>query len=161
MNVNANAFLMGKALLEATMSYDMLATDNNFHVRGKLNPFGLPILNPVLANTVGMSIRSGQLNRFEFEFDATKLQSVGKLRFAYDDLKVSILEHKDGGTREDKFASFLTNSLVLKSKHPRTRIHLPDEIRFGRDPKRSVVNYWWKSIFSGVKNTLGIKEDND
>ena len=158
--VNARAMLMGKALLETSMTYDLQAADNSFQVKGKLHPFDMTILNPVLINAAGLSVRSGQLNRFEFEFDANSTQSVGKLRFAYDDLKVSILEHKDGDTREDKLASFITNNLVLKSKHPRTRILLPDEIRFTRDQKRSVINYWWKSVFSGVKNTFGIKDDN-
>lgn len=159
--LEADALLMGQALLETKMTYDMRYPENPFQVRGKLAPFDMTLLNPVTRNMAGIEIRSGQLKRFEFDFEANNTQANGKLRFAYDDLRVSILEQKDGDTRKDKFASFLTNNLVLKSKHPRTRILLPDEIKFERDPKRSVINYWWKSVFSGAKNTFGIKEDND
>ncbi len=161
LTVKANALLMGEALLEATMKYDLLSSTNSFTVSGKLQPFDLTILNPVTQNAAGIGVRSGQLNRFEFDFTANQTQANGKLRFAYDDLKISILEQKDGDTKEAKFLSFLTNSLVLKSKHPHTRILLPDEIGYTRDPQKSIVNYWWKSIFSGAKNTFGIKENEN
>lgn len=161
LNVKANALLMGEALLQTTMTYNLLSSNNSFTVRGQIQPFDLETLNPITRNAAGIAVRSGQLNRFDFEFTANETQADGKLRFAYDDLKITILEQKDGDTREAKFLSFLTNSLVLKSKHPRTRILLPDEIRFKRDPQKSIVNYWWKSIFSGAKNTFGIKENED
>ena len=161
LTVKANMLLMGKAYMEATMTYDMLAADNRFNVSGKVHPFDMTILNPVIENTAGIAVRSGQLNRFDFDFEANQTKSQGKLRFAYDNLRVSILGQKDGETKEAKFTSFLTNSLVLKSKHPRTRILLPDEIKFNRDPQKSIVNYWWKSVFSGAKNTFGINENND
>ncbi|WP_321286199.1 hypothetical protein [uncultured Sunxiuqinia sp.] len=158
LTIKASGLLMGKALLETTMKYNMQSTENEFSVAGKLSPFDLTILNPIVENTAGVSVRSGQLDRFEFEFEANQTHAQGQLRFAYDNLKVSILTTKDGDTREAKFASFIANNLMLKSKHPRTRILLPDEISFNRDPKKSIVNYWWKSIFSGAKNTFGIKE---
>jgi hypothetical protein len=161
LHVKAKALLMGEALLEANMKYDLLSSTNRFTVSGKLQPFDLTILNPVTRNAAGIGVRSGQLNRFDFDFTANQTQANGKLRFAYDDLKITILEQKDGDTREAKFLSFLTNSLVLKSKHPRTRLLLPDEISYTRDPQKSIVNYWWKSIFSGAKNTFGIKENEN
>lgn len=161
MTLKADALLMGDAKLTTTMQYDMLSPVNSFHVSGSIAPCDLTILNPITTNTAGIAIRSGQLNRFDFDFDANDIQANGKLRFAYDDLKVSILAQKNGNTKEAKFASFLTNSLVLKSKHPRTRILLPDEIQFNRDTKRSIINYWWKAVFSGAKNTFGIKSDNE
>ncbi|MGQ7869857.1 hypothetical protein [Sunxiuqinia sp. sy24] len=159
LTVKSSAWLMGESLMETTMNYDLLSGTNQFQVSGKLSPFDLTCLNPVTRNAAGIAVRSGRLDRFEFEFEADQNRSHGKLKFAYDNLKISILEQKDGNTKEAKFISFLTNSLVLKSKHPRTRILLPDEISFSRDRQKSIVNYWWKSIFSGAKNTFGIDEN--
>lgn len=161
LTMKGDGLLMDQAYLKTTMVYDMQSADEQFHVSGQLSPFQLDLLNPVVENTAGISVRSGQLNRFEFEFDANQLSSSGKLRFAYDDLRISILEHKNGDIKKNKLASFLANSLVLKSKHPRTRILLPSEIHFERDPQKSVINYWWKSVFSGAKNTFGIKEKEE
>ncbi|WP_299577679.1 hypothetical protein [uncultured Sunxiuqinia sp.] len=161
LNVKASAWLMGESLMEVSMKYDLRSPVNQFQVSGHLSPFDLTYLNPVTRNAAGIAVRSGQLDRFEFDFIADQELAQGKLKFAYDNLRIAILEQKDGDTKEAKFLSFLTNSLVLKSKHPRTRILLPDDIYFKRNPQKSVVNYWWKSIFSGAKNTFGIKEEKE
>lgn len=117
------------------------------------------ILNPVLEPLAMVSIRSGRVDKFNFDFAADNKQAIGQLFFGYNNLRISVLELKDGNTKEARFASFIANSLLLRSKNPRGKELLPDEISFQRDQKRSVLNYWWKSIFSGVRNTLGIKEN--
>ena len=155
----ASARLMNSSNLNVDMTFDLNSPSFQFDVSGSLSPFDITALNPITKSNAQILVRSGKLNRFEFDFSADTLNAKGKLRFAYDDLKISILEQKNGNTKEVKFASFMANSLMLKSKNPRTRILLPDEINFERDPKRSIINYWWKTIFSGAKNTFGLKED--
>jgi hypothetical protein len=117
------------------------------------------ILNPILEPLALMSIRTGRVDEFKFNFSADQSKSVGNLYFGYHDLRISVLENKNGNTKEAKFASFLANSLLLRTKNPRGKELLPDEISFIRDEKRSVLNYTWKSVFSGIRNTLGIKEN--
>jgi len=117
------------------------------------------ILNPVIEPLASVSIRSGRVNRFEFNFSADRMKSTGSLLLGYDNFRISVLEKKNGGTKESKFASFIANSLLLRSKNPRGKELLPDEINYHRDQKRADINYWWKSVFSGVKNTLGLKEN--
>ena len=155
----ASTRFMNSSNLNVDMTFDLNSPLFQFNVSGSLSPFEITALNPITKNNAQILVRSGKLNRFEFDFSADTLKAKGKLRFAYDDLKISILEQKNGNTKEAKFASFMANSLMLKSKNPRTRILLPDEINFERDPKRSIINYWWKTIFSGAKNTFGLKED--
>ncbi len=157
--LKASARLMNSSNLNVNMTFDLNSPSFQFNASGSLSPFDITTLNPITKSNAQILVRSGKLNRFEFDFSADTLKAKGKLRFAYDDLKISILEQKNGDTKEAKFASFLANSLMLKSKNPRTRILLPDDINFERDPKRSIINYWWKTIFSGAKNTFGLKED--
>ncbi|MGQ8338029.1 hypothetical protein ACUNWD_15870 [Sunxiuqinia sp. A32] len=159
-NLRASTELFGKIKLNSEIQFDQLSPENYFIVKGQLSPFDMSVLNPMTRNAALITIRSGQLNRFEFDFHANNTHSNGKLKFAYDDLKVNILSIKDGDTKESKFASFLANSLMIKSKNPRSKILLPDQIYYERDEKRSILNYWWKSVFSGVKNTFGIKEED-
>jgi hypothetical protein len=140
------------------MDFDMNSPTSRFKVKGSLSPFQLAALNPVTEFNAQIMVRSGELNRFDFDFEADSVSAIGKLWFAYDDLRISILEQKDGNTKEAKWLSFLANNLMLRSKNPRTKILQPDDIYFERDPKRSIINYWWKTIFSGAKNTFGIKE---
>jgi hypothetical protein len=158
-NLDGTATIQDSCQLIVSMNYRMNHPQNLFSAKGNLSPFNMRILNPVLEPLALVSIRSGKVNRFQFEFSANQTSANGQLFFGYDDLKISVLEMKDGNTKEAKFASFLANSLMLRDKNPRGKELLPDEINFQRDQKRSVLNYWWKSIFSGIRNTLGIKEN--
>ncbi|MBV5314005.1 MAG: hypothetical protein JZU47_11960 [Prolixibacteraceae bacterium] len=151
--------IMDSCQLSTTMNYQMNSPDNIFSVSGSLSPFNMRILNPVLEPLASVSIRSGKVDRFQFTFSANQTNANGHLLFGYNDMKIAVLEKKNGNTKESKFASFLANSLLLRSKNPRGKELLPDEINFRRDEKRSVLNYWWKSVFSGIRNTLGIKEN--
>jgi len=158
-NLDGTATIQDSSQLKVSMKYLMNHPENKFTAKGNLSPFNMRILNPVLEPLALVSIRSGKVNRFQFEFTANQTSANGQLFFGYEDLKISVLEMKDGNTKEAKFTSFLANSLMLKDKNPRGKEFLPEEIAFQRDQKRSVLNYWWKSVFSGIRNTLGIKEN--
>lgn len=158
--LKGSAEIMDSCRLHVAMNFRMNSPENEFTVKGRLSEFNMSILNPVIEPLALVSLRSGHVNRFDFEFSGDKTGSSGQLWFGYDDLKISVLEMKNGSAREAKFTSFLANSLMLRSKNPRGKELLPDEIRFVRDQKRSDLNYWWKSVFSGVRNTLGINREN-
>lgn len=156
--LDGTATIQDSCELRVNMNYLMNDQANSFKVKGSLNQFNMRIMNPVLEPLALVSIRSGKVHQFNFNFSADNTSASGQLFFGYDNLKISVLEMKEGNTKEARLASFLANSLLLRSKNPRGKELLPDEILFHRDQKRSVLNYWWKSVFSGVRNTLGIKE---
>lgn len=157
--LTGTATIMDSCQLNINMHYQMNHPENLFTASGSLNRFNMRILNPVLEPLAMVSLRSGQVDRFDFSFSADKTSATGQLYLGYDNLKISVLEMKNGNTKEAKFASFLANSLLLKSKNPKGKELLPEPINFQRDQKRSILNYWWKSVFSGIRNTLGIKEN--
>lgn len=159
--VDATATIMDSCKMKVSMNFLMNHPNNLFKASGSLSPFNMRILNPALEPLALVSIRSGHVDQFKFNLSADKSQAKGQLFFGYSDMRISVLELKDGNTKEAKFASFIANSLLLRSKNPRGKDLLPDEINFMRDEKRSVVNYWWKSIFSGIRNTLGIKDNKE
>jgi hypothetical protein len=156
--LEGNATIMDSCQLTIQMNFVMNNPDNPFTAEGFLEPFNMPILNPVIEPLALISLRSGHVDRFDFVFSGDRAATTGRLFFAYNDLKISVFEMKNGNAREAKFTSFLANSLMLRSKNPRGKELLPDEISFVRDQRRSDLNYWWKSVFSGIRNTLGIKE---
>ncbi len=155
------ATILDSCQMKVSMNYQMNHPDNFFTVSGSLSSFNMRILNPVLEPLALVSIRSGKVDQFMFNFTADRTQSTGQLWFGYNDMRISVLALKDGNTKETKFASFIANSFLLKSRNPRGGELEPVEISFKRDEKRSVLNYLWKSIFSGIRNTLGIKEKSE
>lgn len=156
--LDGSANIMDSCQMKVRMNFDMNNPDNLFTASGNLSTFNMQILNPVLEPLSLVSIRSGKVDQFSFNLSGDKTLATGQLLFGYNDLRISVLEVKDGNTKEVKFASFIANSLLLRSKNPRGKELLPDEINYQRNQSRSVLNYWWKSVFSGVRNTLGLKE---
>lgn len=161
MTLEAQSNLMGVSKLKAKFRFDMNSPVNRFDAKGSLSPFDMTAMNPMTENGASISVRSGQLQRFDFEFSGDSLVANGKLHFLYEDLKISILAHRNGNTKEARFLSFLANALVLRSNSPRSKAWLADDIHYRRDPNKSTLNYWWKSVFSGAKNTFGVKEDEE
>jgi hypothetical protein len=157
--MNGLATIMDSCEMKTNMNFEMNHPENLFTVSGSLSPFNMQILNPILEPLALISIRSGHVDQFQFNFSADQTKSSGNLLFGYNDLRISVLENKKGNTKEVKFASFLANSLLLRSKNPKGKELLPDEISIPRDQKRSILNYTWKSVFSGIRNTLGIKDN--
>jgi hypothetical protein len=156
--LDGSASIMDSCQLNVRMNFQMNNPENLFTAEGSLSPFNMHILNPITEPLAMVSLRSGHVDRFDFSFSGNKTIAKGQLFFGYNDLRISVLETKRGNTKESRFASFLANSLMLKSKNPRGKEFLPEEISFVKDQKRSDLNFWWKSIFSGIRNTLGIKE---
>ena len=69
-----------------------------------------------------------------------------------------MISYENGEIKKEGFASLMANSLLVNSKNPRGKSLTPESISYKRDPHRSILNYWWKAIFSGAKKAMGIKE---
>lgn len=119
----------------------------------------LALLNPITEPSLNLSVREGINRRLEASFKANNDSSVGTMKFTYNDLRVSILNQKDGEVKEEKFLSFLINTLALKSDNPRRgRILIPSRFTHHRDKQRSIVGYCWRSIYAGIQVSLGMKD---
>jgi len=159
LEINANANLYHQGLLSATFNFDLSDENYKHTVTGKLQPMSLKPLNKMLSKSVPIAIESGQLNQFDFDFTFNKHQATGLLYLGYEDFKISVYDMNTDETKKSKLASFWANNMVLNSKYPKGDKFLPQEISYNRDPQRSIINYWWKTLFTGAKKTIGIKEE--
>lgn len=158
--IKGSANLMDSCKLNIRMYYYMNNTDNLFNVGGELKNFNFRILNPITIPLASVLVRSGSSDLLSFSFSADKRISKGELKVEYDDLKISVIDEKHKELKELKFASFMANILLMSSNKNKAKELIPKEIYFERDPQRSDFYYWWKSVFSGVKNTLGINQES-
>ncbi|HEY0769513.1 MAG TPA: hypothetical protein VGD31_04205, partial [Sphingobacteriaceae bacterium] len=60
--------------------------------------------------------------------------------------------------RKDNFKTFIINAFLVKKNLDET---VPAEkrsgtIHFERDRSRSIFNFWWKSVFTGVKSAFNL-----
>ena len=99
----------------------------------------------------------------DFHFTYDKRESNGEVNLNYNDLKIASLTEKESKTAVDKFKTFLLNTFIIPKKKNQTTSSREGKgtIQFTRDTKRSIFNYWWKSLFTGIKSTYGLEVKSD
>ncbi len=155
--VNASTKLYNEGLLTIQFNFDMTPKSYRHNVTGNLSPMPLSSLNNMVEKSTPVSIVSGDLNRFQFDIHFNENRAAGKLFLGYDNFEISVLRSSENGRKKSKLASFWANKMVLNSKNPKGKTFLPTAISYERNEQRSIINYWWKAIFTGAKETIGIK----
>lgn len=149
MHVEAQA--MERGLLTADFVFPNKKFPNNYQVSGTLGEMDIEAFNPMLVQNAAVRVETGNLKRLAFNFTYDDDRSSGDLLFEYDNLKVHILDKEDRTNK--KVQSFFTNVLVLQKENIRDdRSFREGTIAFERDKKKSLFNYWWKSLLSGIKS---------
>ena len=157
--LNATTKLFNQAKLSATFNFDL--TDKNYYhtVTGSLEQMPVTALNAMIEKSVPVSVESGNLNRFEFDMELNEERAVGELWFGYDDFRITLLDYSNEEVRKSKLATFWANKVILNSENPKGDELQPQTIFYERDEERSIINFWWKSIYSGAQKVIGIEPD--
>ncbi len=144
---SATARVQGAALLTARGTLPLRG--DNFEISGLLDPCPATIFNSMATPLGNIEIRTGEIQSLGFAMRGTSFDARVELMLAYRDLSVEILNrHHD----DRKLISNIVNRLLPNAAAPSH----PTTGEFTRDPLRSPWNFVWKTIFAGLKNTLGI-----
>ncbi len=154
--LDARALLLNEGLLNVKFSFNLSDPGFSHSAKGFLQPFPLKKLNTMVSKTAPLAIEDGQLQRFEFDIHFNENQADGNLWFAYDNLKIAVLDYSGDEIQKAKFASFMANTIIVNSKNPKGNELRPVQISYSRDEERSILNYWWKSLYSGAKEVIGL-----
>lgn len=132
-----------------------------FDVKGVLGALDARAVN-VLSEPMGPArIEDGRINKMQFNLAGNDYSMNGKVLMLYDDLKVAILEKNEESNKleKKKLASFAAN-IFIKNSNPSRKGKEPREIEVEheRDTNRSIFNLSWKTLFEGIKKTVGINK---
>ncbi len=153
LKVDAEAYLYDQARLWVQFTFNLTDADYLHTARGYLEPIQLDVLNHILRKSEPIAIEGGKLNRLEFDLSFNSRYSEGELFAGYNDLKIAVFEYSGEEVQKDRFTSFLANTLKVNSHNSGTD---PVKIRHDRDEERSIISFWWKSLYSGIKSVIGI-----
>lgn len=160
LQLDATCRFMNKGKLRAHYSFPLNTDKTVFDCSGELVDMPLPEINTILEPSANISIKDGIVESMKFSFHANEFVSNGKMEMRYKNLKIELLNKKDGesGLVEDVLA-FLAHQFVIKEENPSAGQPVRvTEIGFQRDPTRFIFHYSWKSLLSGIKPTIGIAE---
>lgn len=157
--LKGNAYLMGKGRIDAFFRFFILDPKNTFTWSAVVGTMDLTEINAMLAYQIPGKIESGRLDRLSVPMVyANDDKAVGKLIFCYNNLKVKMVNKETSGWSKFKntLVNFAANDLVLNNDNPTKSGKLSSGvICFNRNKNSSVFNYLWKSIFTGLKSTVG------
>ncbi|WP_316785714.1 hypothetical protein [Pedobacter frigiditerrae] len=151
-------YVMGTGKLNVKIDFNLTAKDAAFSYVGHVSPFNLKVLNPLSRSLGLVSINTGSVKSVDFTINANERGSAGVVKFAYNDLKVNLLKEDENGVKEKKgLLSFLANTILIKNDNPTKDEPLRvANITFTRVPQASFFNLMWKSVFIGIRETVGL-----
>lgn len=155
MLLDVETHVMGSSLLSATFEFP-LNSNGRHSARGRLERMEVSELNPILEPVGLVRAERGLIHSMEFEMDLRQERSTGWVELVYSDLRIDLLrpENVDDG-RYRRIISWAANHLKIKDDNDEIP-YRRGEISFQRIERKSIFNYWWKSLSSGLKESVGI-----
>ena len=162
MDVNLNTYLFGQGKLDVNFIFDLTAKDGAFSYNGTLHSFNARVLNQITKPLGLVRINRGSVDKLNFNFKANDMGAKGTVGFSYYDLSVALMKNdpeKDHLVTRG-FLSFLANALIIKSENPGLDGKLvPVSVNYSRPANTSFFNMIWRSLFTGIKYSIGITEE--
>lgn len=153
--LHAETKVMGKALLTADFTFAANDSSNQQHIKGNLEAMDMEPLNETLEPLAFVRIDDGKILRLNFEMTLGEKHAGGQVTMLYEDFKISLLNKDLSEDRIDKkVLSALANSLKIESENKNEDPRI-GKVDFERDKEKSTFNYWWKSLLSGLKTSIG------
>ncbi|MCG9910242.1 MAG: hypothetical protein MH137_02990 [Flavobacteriales bacterium] len=142
------------------MDLPLYGDDEIQHIQGSIKNLNFKRLNSITENTVLLGFTGGTLDSCQFSFYANNGVSVGRSYFYYRNLKVKIYKvmevpsYNSTVLMNKTFLSLAANFLINKSNPTEEGYSYPGQIAFKRDMLKGPINFWVKSIMTGLMNTV-------
>jgi hypothetical protein len=159
MDLRLKTLLMGQGRMETHFKFDLLAKDGAFSYSGRLNGLHGAVLNSATKPLGMLHIKSGEVKELLFNIEANSRRAQGKIEFRYNDLAVAVLKREEGssGFSRQGLLSLLANTVVINPSNPDARgIFKAARIKYERKPNRSFFNFIWKTLFQGIRHSVGV-----
>lgn len=151
---------------DLTVPYDREA----FSVMATIGGMDLTRLNQTLGPMAGVEVVSGNMDRIQFEMQASEYSSRNSLKFDYSDLKINVInEGKDAEHHSNAFMSAIANTAIRHHNTPEQGKYLTAEYLSERNRYRGPFNLMWHSMSEGlahivpgtfVQKIIGVDKNN-
>ncbi|MGV8877503.1 MAG: hypothetical protein ACOH2A_00595 [Sphingobacteriaceae bacterium] len=158
-DAHLTAYLMGHGKLDLQIKFNLTDPKASFNYKGSLGPMVMKQLNPVTIPLGMIKINNGYIKKLIFDVNGDASGAQGNLTFLYNDLKISILKKnkKDDNIQKQGFISMIANALIITDANPMVNEPAREvKVAFLRPKQASFFNVMWKTLFVGVKETVGL-----
>ncbi|WPP51526.1 AsmA family protein [Catalinimonas niigatensis] len=158
--LDVTALVLGEGKLKTSFRFPLASKSLKFYINGTLDKMDLTKFNQILEPVAFVHIKEGVNQEMRFNFSGDREKSTGTMIFRYNNLSVQMIDREKGNTGfDEKLGSFIANAFVLKANNPKAVFLRIGNISYQRDPSKAMFHYWWQSILSGVKSSIGIDKN--
>ena len=151
--LDVQAQLLGKALINTQVLFDLSSEADFFKMSAKLAPFQADILNQMIGGILPVEIGEGEFKGIHLNFKANEDRSSGWVDFEYENMKFEFTNPDGKGLKS--FVSNKALALAIRTNNLKdSRNYRRGRIEFERRKDRFIFNYWWNSLKSGLINTM-------
>lgn len=155
---NLESYLMGQGKLNVGFKFNLMAPKADFSYQGQLLNMDGRQLNYITRPLAMVQIKSCLVRSLAFDIKANEDLATGKVAFAYNDLSLGLMKKHKGSERLKRLGllSLLANAMIIYSDNPSADGKFTEAaIHYKRKPTGSFFNFIWKTLFQGVKYSVG------
>lgn len=158
LTLHARAYLAGK--VETKLDLKFSYQKPQFSFEGRLSPFDLTHLNPIIKAYTPAEIKNGMADEIIFTGLASNSGATGTMKFLYHDLSID-LHLKEQAKWKSSVVAFGANTALhsnnpISENSPERTVHFEAE----RDMNKGFINLIIKSVLSGMKETMIMSKEN-
>ncbi|WP_212001477.1 hypothetical protein [Chitinophaga sp. HK235] len=158
---DVDAIFMQSGKLKARFDFMLNSPSGKFEVSGQLKNMNGRDLNVATQPLGKVEIRSFNIRDLSFNIHGDERKAAGTVTLLYNNLRIAILKQdKDHKVFTRKgLMSLVANVMVIRDSNPlkgeKVRVSYPVQVR---DIQKSFFNLVWKTLFTGVKETVGARK---
>ncbi|MEO5500816.1 MAG: hypothetical protein ABIR31_05175 [Ginsengibacter sp.] len=155
--INYNARALGQIPINGNFKFFLDNNKGAFIADGNISSFDARVLNKVSIPMALIRIQKGNITSINFNFNGNDVQNNGDFVMKYSDLKVDVLK-RDEKTKDIKKRGLfsLVANILVKNSNPKNGSLRKTNPSYERNIHKSFFNLVWKTIFNGMKETVGL-----
>lgn len=159
---STSALLMGKAALNVSINFNLTSANADFNFNGTVGKMDMRILNTLTRNMSLAEITSGTINKADFKVSGNLRTTTGYIKLYYNDLKLILLKTDDetNDLKTKTIVSALANTIIKNENPGKDGLLRIGKTEAERANYASFFNLMWKSIFAGIKESVGVTIKN-
>lgn len=156
LKLKSEALVMGKSKLTISIKAKLFDQYDAFSVTGNLSAMDAKALNPMLEKNAFLFVTSGNMEVMDFNFNANNYNATGSMALRYDGLDIALKNKRTDDTTglKERALSFIADIKIMDSNPLPGEVLRTGIIDYDRDPQKSIFNYTFKAILSGIKSSL-------
>lgn len=157
MIISFDTKVLGQIPLKGNFKFKLDSDNGSFTTTGHAGAFDATVLNKVSIPMGLIKLNTGKINSLDFNLKGNDNKASGDFVMQYNDLNVDVLKI-DKDTKKIKKRGLLSMAanLVVKDSNPASGDLRKETPSYDRDIYKSFFNLVWKTVFTAMKQTMGV-----